>query len=148
MIDAILGWLFPSLRPWLPFIHVMRTIAGAKELRDAAKSGELLATIKQVAPDLVPLLDAVAAKYFPQYVGTSTGWEAGASVLFQAESVKKLQAKLNGLGYRDDAGRVLDVDGVYGWSTLQATKRYQAEHGLDVDGWAGPATWVELDKTK
>ena len=38
----------------------------------------------------------------------------------------------------------LDDDGNYGRITRQAVSAYQAAHGLDVDGFAGPATIASL----
>lgn len=50
-----------------------------------------------------------------------------------------MQTLLNELGY--NAGR---VDGIFGPGTEAAVKRFQATHGLAVDGIVGPQTWGVL----
>ena len=54
-------------------------------------------------------------------------------------NVKNLQKMLNEV---TNAG--LDIDGVYGPTTLQAVKNYQNIVGLSVDGVCGPKTWAKL----
>lgn len=75
-----------------------------------------------------------------------TGWEALEKVIM--ETVKKgskgmavleLQNKLSILGYDG-----LMIDGVAGTDTVQAIKRFQADHGLDVDGICGVKTWAAV----
>lgn len=48
--------------------------------------------------------------------------------------VKKVQAKLNALGFTDKNGRKLDVDGMYGPLTTSAIRKFQAAHGIKVTG--------------
>jgi peptidoglycan hydrolase-like protein with peptidoglycan-binding domain len=38
----------------------------------------------------------------------------------------------------------LAIDGLFGDNTAEAVRRYQAAHGLEVDGLVGPATWNAL----
>ena len=54
-------------------------------------------------------------------------------------SVKALQAMLNGYGY--DCGK---VDGDFGTKTDTALKKYQKAKGLTADGSCGPKTWNSL----
>lgn len=54
------------------------------------------------------------------------------------ESVKILQATLNGKGYR------LVADGVFGPKTAAAVRKFQADRGLKADGIVGPRTWSAL----
>lgn len=58
------------------------------------------------------------------------------------EAVKQLQQKLRDLGY--DLG-ICGVDGDYGQATEKAVKAFQKDHGLKVDGIAGPKTWEALE---
>lgn len=57
------------------------------------------------------------------------------------EDVKTLQSKLKKLGYHNG-----EVDGVYGWQTLQSVKWFQSRFGLKADGIVGSATWAALNK--
>src|SRR5262249_3813017 len=50
----------------------------------------------------------------------------------QGSWVKTLQQRLNTLGFRDPAGHVLAVDGIFGSNTEYAVKRFQAKHALTV----------------
>lgn len=52
----------------------------------------------------------------------------------RGEYVKKLQEKLNELGYK------LVVDGIFGHATDKAVRDFQKKKGLVVDGYVGPAT--------
>ena len=56
----------------------------------------------------------------------------------KGEEVKKLQSALN------RAGANLTVDGSYGTKTEQAVRNFQEDHGLKVDGLAGPQTMEAL----
>lgn len=60
----------------------------------------------------------------------------------QGEAVKAYQQKLLTLGY--DIGSS-GVDGDFGEDTGQATREFQQDYGLTVDGNAGPATQAKLD---
>lgn len=57
------------------------------------------------------------------------------------DEVKALQILLIGYGYScGDSG----VDGSFGGATDKAVRAYQKDHGLEVDGCVGPATWGSL----
>lgn len=58
--------------------------------------------------------------------------------------VKELQTELINRGY--DLGK-WGADGSFGKQTETAVKQFQADHGLAVDGIAGPATWDALSNT-
>ncbi len=59
----------------------------------------------------------------------------------KGDEVKALQALLIGYGYScGDSG----VDGSFGGATDKAVRAYQKDHGLEVDGSVGPATWGSL----
>ncbi|MGB6117890.1 MAG: peptidoglycan-binding protein, partial [Mesorhizobium sp.] len=45
------------------------------------------------------------------------------------------------------AGYPVDRDGVFGLETASAVRRFQADHGLSVDGIVGPRTRAALDVT-
>jgi N-acetylmuramoyl-L-alanine amidase len=55
------------------------------------------------------------------------------------EEVKNIQKRLSDWGYYDGA-----IDGMYGYLTYSAVKKFQAKHGLTVDGIAGPQTLAAL----
>ena len=54
-------------------------------------------------------------------------------------AVRTIQQKLNDLGYAD-----LNVDGVYGKSTVDAVVRYQTANGLKADGKVGRRTMTKM----
>jgi peptidoglycan hydrolase-like protein with peptidoglycan-binding domain len=53
--------------------------------------------------------------------------------------VSALQALLTAHGYS-----VRTISGVFDEATEAAVRKYQTEHGLDVDGIVGPKTWASL----
>jgi N-acetylmuramoyl-L-alanine amidase len=55
------------------------------------------------------------------------------------QEVINIQAKLYNWGYYNDI-----VDGIYGYQTFSAVKKFQARNGLAVDGVAGPQTLAAL----
>ena len=55
-------------------------------------------------------------------------------------SVKWVQWYLKNLGYKDEAGKPIVVDGDFGKATEYALKKFQADKGLEVDGKCGSAT--------
>lgn len=55
--------------------------------------------------------------------------------------IKQQQTKLQKLGYYKGA-----LDGARGPQTIEATKRFQQDHGLEVDGAPGPKTSAKLDE--
>jgi len=59
------------------------------------------------------------------------------------EDVRELQEELIQAGY--DVGPD-GADGEYGNNTYRAVLAFQKDHGLEVDGIAGPQTWEALDK--
>lgn len=61
------------------------------------------------------------------------------SPLMYGEDVRRVQNKLNSLGY--NAGI---ADGYYGEATRSAVMNFQSTRGLDVDGEVGPTTWNTL----
>lgn len=62
----------------------------------------------------------------------------------KGDSVKALQALLNGYGYTDATEKALALDGSFGTATLYALKKYQDANGLTVDGSCGANTWKSL----
>ena len=59
----------------------------------------------------------------------------------KGQDVKDLQEALNALGFAVGA-----VDGVFGAATERAVRDFQASVGIDVDGVAGPVTWLNIDE--
>lgn len=80
----------------------------------------------------VPVPDIAAA---PGSEGSGGLFRRGA----RGKAVQDLQQKLTTLGYP------LESDGMFGPATEQAVRAFQADHGLAVDGIAGPQTARSLD---
>jgi peptidoglycan hydrolase-like protein with peptidoglycan-binding domain len=59
----------------------------------------------------------------------------------KGQAVKDLQDALKALGQQPGA-----IDGVFGKKTEDAVKAFQTLHGIDVDGVAGPITWLNIDE--
>lgn len=55
------------------------------------------------------------------------------------EEVRNIQRRLSDWGYYSGP-----VDGMYGYQTFNAVKKFQEKHGLTVDGIAGPQTLAAL----
>ena len=68
-------------------------------------------------------------------------WVKGES----GEKVRELQQQLSQLGYTGADGKPLAADALFGPNTLHAVRSFQNDHGLDVDGKAGPLTLEKLD---
>lgn len=56
------------------------------------------------------------------------------------EEVKKLQARLNALGFKDKYGRQLSVDGDFGDKTVQSVNKFKKAHKLKTNGIVGKGT--------
>lgn len=87
----------------------------------------------------------------PKYTASSISAKSGVTVSLpilskgsRGESVKALQALLNGYGFTDANEKALVVDGNFGAATLYALKAYQTAKGLEVDGYCGANTWKSL----
>ena len=57
----------------------------------------------------------------------------------QGTEVRIIQTRLKAWGYYS-----YTVDGIYGWRTAEAVKKFQRKHGLVVDGIAGPRTLEKI----
>lgn len=62
----------------------------------------------------------------------------------QCVEVSLLQILLNDLGFRDDSGSKLKIDGHYGQRTFEAVCRMQEAWNLGADGTVGVGTWNAL----
>lgn len=87
----------------------------------------------------------------PKYTAPTISAKSGVTVSLptlskgsKGDSVKALQALLNGYGFTDANEKALAVDGSFGAATLYALKAYQNAKGLEVDGCCGKATWTSL----
>ena len=60
------------------------------------------------------------------------------------KSVERLQILLKGLGYRDQYGEELKIDGSFGGRTEYAVKLFQSSNKLTADGIVGASTWRAL----
>jgi peptidoglycan hydrolase-like protein with peptidoglycan-binding domain len=59
----------------------------------------------------------------------------------KGQAVKDLQESLKALGLAPGS-----IDGVFGKQTEDAVKAFQKLTGLEVDGVAGPITWLNIDE--
>ena len=55
----------------------------------------------------------------------------------RGSSVKNLQQTLNDFGFRDQNGKVLVIDGIFGSQTLFAVKNFQSIYAPPADGIVG-----------
>mgnify|MGYP001066593071 CR=1 FL=1 len=62
----------------------------------------------------------------------------------KSERVEALQRSLTHLGYHDEHGKAIKLDGDFGAHTKAAVERFQRAHGLQPDGVVGPATTEAL----
>ncbi|QOY35874.1 cell wall hydrolase [Anaerobacillus isosaccharinicus] len=58
------------------------------------------------------------------------------------DDVVELQSRLQYIGFYNET-----IDGVYGWGTYWAVRKYQDEFGLEVDGLVGPKMKAMLEKS-
>jgi len=63
----------------------------------------------------------------------------------EGPEVKRVQERLNDLGYKGADGKPLAEDGKFGPNTEAAVIRFQKEHGLQGLGMVGPKTMTALD---
>ena len=70
---------------------------------------------------------------------TSVPCFALAKIGSQGTEVRNIQTRLKAWGYYS-----YTVDGIYGWRTAEAVKKFQRKHGLVVDGIAGPRTLEKI----
>ena len=89
-------------------------------------------------PDVLSVVSA--APVLPAQIPTPMPAPAGVGGGDADHGALWIQQTLNALGQDPP----LDDDGNYGRITRQAVSAYQAAHGLDVDGFAGPATIASL----
>jgi putative chitinase len=66
----------------------------------------------------------------------------------RGDAVRGLQQALDQLGYRDDRGRPLQPDGVFGPRTEQAVRTFQRAHGLEPDGIVGRETRAAMERAR
>jgi hypothetical protein len=107
------------------------------------KATPIVHEVLQKWPKLGPLVQDVFGGLF----GTPSHTTPPTTPTASEFDVKWLQTSLNTLGFGPIA-----VDGDMGPQTHEAIKKFQAAHGLTVDGWAGmdtiPAIYAELSKKK
>lgn len=58
--------------------------------------------------------------------------------------VKTVQRLLYAKGFKGEDGKVISIDGDFGRNTAYAVKAWQAELGLEADGWVGRDTWAAM----
>ncbi len=74
------------------------------------------------------------------------------NVSVYSDDVKRMQQRLNELGYLDANGNKLDEDGYFGDKTLEAVNRFKEDHQLwnhdEYAGKVGQTTWEYLFRNK
>ena len=58
--------------------------------------------------------------------------------------IKTIQRLLRSLGYKDNVGKIIEIDGSFGPATEAAVKKFQKDNKLQVDGKVGQKTWESL----
>lgn len=120
---------------------LMKAFKVAQEISSSSKSGTgVIDIIKDKGDDVLDIVTQVGTQLFPN-LPKEEQVQAGA-LRFSPQLVTKIQGQLNKLG----ANPKLVTDGDYGPRTKAAVTKFQSEHGLDADGWAGPITQAELNK--
>ena len=84
----------------------------------------------------------------PVIFSDPTGHRRTISMGSSNNDVRVAQKLLNDYGYTDPYGYKLAEDGIFGTKTNYATRQFQKDHGLTVDGIIGPDTWGALEKDK
>lgn len=84
---------------------------------------------------IVLILNTLALSYWESQPTQTRMLQHGA----RGNDVAELQTRLNQLGYY-----TLAIDGIFGWGTYWAVRRFQRDYGLRIDGIAGPQTWTAL----
>lgn len=112
-----------------------------KGILDAGVSNQgIVATIKQDAAPVAPLLERIGSQLMPKAAPTLHVL-AGAIAAFDPNTTKWLQGSLNALL---SPSPNLVVDGKYGPKTVAAVETLQAQLGLKVDGLAGQLTQAAI----
>lgn len=101
------------------------------------------AIIEETAlPSEAPTAEAAVPSDIPRPTAVPTDTPIAYETLrsgSRGENVLKMQQRLSDLGYP-----ISKLDGVYGKNTLAAVQAFQKDHGLKVDGIAGPKTLTAL----
>lgn len=123
--------------PLIEFLPIiLRVVQAAPQLQQALRLGQpALDDSLATTPELKALLQQLGKSQFPG-IADALSHVAGAQALFDPTGIKWVQLSLNLLG----ANPQLVVDGSYGPATKAAVTKFQKEHNLAADGWAGDAT--------
>jgi Putative peptidoglycan binding domain len=124
---------------YLPII--LRIIELLPKIRETIRNhGSVMDLLRQVGPDIMPLLVSLGGTMFPEVQKALQG--EAAALQFDPASVRVIQQNLNKLA----AAKVLTtgplvVDGSYGEATKAVVKMFQTKFNINpVDGWAGKIT--------
>jgi hypothetical protein len=129
------GFVKKNLRDGRVITIEGNTGGGEGSVRLRVRGADVIAGFGKAKYDLQPPVVIPLGAKWPYAAGTvmRKGWE-------NSTGVKKVQGKLNGLGYSPK----LMADGDFGTKTENAVKWYQKRNGLEVDGKVGPITWAHL----
>jgi peptidoglycan hydrolase-like protein with peptidoglycan-binding domain len=124
-------------------IQIAIQFGGAiKSVIDVANSNpEIVKGIKNLSPLVSSMLEYIGGKLFPN-AKEELKIAAGAMAAFDPNVTKWVQGALNTLVTPSPN---LDVDGIYGPMTKAAVEKFQTDHKLTADGWAGTITRAAID---
>lgn len=111
-----------------------------------ATGGNVVELIKNLLPELLPVLQQLGTGFFPTVTDPVKSVQAAIDVLADKDGTMWVQNSLNKLGQTPP----LTVDGLYGKMTTAAVAAYQQSHKsiegepLNVDGWSGPKTSLSI----
>lgn len=131
----------PDFLKYLPLIMQIINLIPKIQAAISAKTS-IIDIIKQFAPEVLPIFQALGVALFPTLDPTQAA-NAGALIL-STDVVRGIQTQLNTLKITDDSGAALVADGSYGARTKQAVMKFQTANKLVADGWAGATTQAAL----
>lgn len=137
--DADLGWRATFAEWKIKGLNKWADANDVDKVSDALNTGSVYDNVKPHGLDMRRRETARALAIWPEPIAGATEEAAsGVSGLRQGDKggeVKRLQERLAELGFATGP-----ADGVFGVLTARALTAFQAEHGLKVDGIAGPRT--------
>lgn len=135
-------------------VHARGSENGTKYGQPGDQTGREILVQKYYTPSYV-------WTYILRYQGEPTPTPGGKKVMIETTQLKRgmkdkpeifaVQAILKGKGYKDEDGKVLQLDSDFGKRTEYAVKKYQADHAATCgasDGIVGTKTWNSLINEK
>ena len=98
------------------------------------------AVLASVDPEMRPAVAAVLSSYVVASPASSASFDRSLRKGMSGDDVSLLQQKLN-----TATGTRLSIDGQFTPATSTVLQAFQRQHGLEIDGVAGPAVFAKLD---